>query len=107
MKTCKVCGFDNPDVNVDCMKCEMGLDLSIEQVQNLRDISEKMTDTSLHESDEEMRMSWQNAMAHRFDWLWEIGDKIQRITFKIQSILLIMLILGTLVFLAWIFSSFG
>jgi hypothetical protein len=45
------------------------------------------------EERKKMLNSWRQAMSHRLDWLWSIGDKFLKWKFKVQAFLLILVIL--------------
>ena len=107
MKVCKQCGFENPDVQLVCMQCDGGLELTVVQAQVEREKALRLTDATIHDDEEELRDSWLEAMGHRFDWIWEIGDKIKYYTFQVQSGLIVLSIIGAIVMFSWIFSSLG
>lgn len=103
MKVCKSCGFDNPDSYSECVKCGDGLPMTIEQSQKLSELKKKLTDSSIHDEDEKKQMenSWEFAMRHRFDKLWELGRRI----FLFQNIFgaVMVLVLAVLVMVGTIY----
>ena len=109
MKVCPVCEFENPDSRLKCLRCEAVLELTLEQEQEARMIREKLTKNVITDEEEEQALidSWIEAMKHRFDWIWVIGDRIKRIKYMGATLALLALIFGVLIGLSVIFSSMG
>ncbi len=109
MKVCSNCKFDNPDSQLECMRCGAALELTKDQEQTAKMEAEKLTDAVVKGEEEKQALldSWMEAMKHRFDWLWRIGDKLTALKYKGTLILLLGLIAVVLLGLSWMFSQLG
>jgi hypothetical protein len=105
MKICKSCEFENPDAQLECLQCRSGLELTVEQAQSKREMAVRLTDLRIRDDEDKLRDSWMEAIAHRLDWLWNIGDKIQQMQFNLTAMFLILLMLIVLVGMTWILVS--
>ena len=105
MKVCPACSFENPDVFLRCLRCNRELPLTLEQSQEIKQQAAKLTDNLLDQREESLLNSWAIAMAHRFDWLWNIGARIQKLKYQSATWLLILLIFIVLISLSIFFNS--
>jgi hypothetical protein len=56
--------------------------------------------------EKELLDSWKEAMAHRWDGIWEWGEKLKRLKFTVDSWLIILLIFLVFVGLTWMVKPF-
>ncbi len=105
MKVCSQCGFENPDQALDCLKCGRQLSLTRDQQAELQNQFSHLVNPLNARNEEKLRNSWMEAMSHRFDWLWKIGDAFEVFQFKFTSFIILFLILLVFLLLSYMLNS--
>ena len=107
MKVCAQCKFHNPDTALYCLQCDNKLSLTPEQESEMHVRLSRLTNTQTKKAQEKLLNSWKEAIAHQFDWLWDIGNTLSELGFRTTSVVILLIILIAFIFLSFILNSLG